>query len=101
MKIFIDVDDLDDKVGERRQRRRALVGGLDGQVVELLHFVVETARYPDCSRLIVDLKVFLLALFLNQGVPEINNLKNADSFIFKCVFLCATFGYFYVFLLLM
>ncbi len=73
MQIFVDVDNFDDEVGEGRERRRPLVGGFDRQVVELLHLVVETTRYPDSSGLVVDLKVFLLAVFLYQRVPENNS----------------------------
>ena len=73
MQIFVDVDNFDDEVGEGRERRRPLVGGFDRQVVELLHLVVETTRYPDSSGLVVDLKVFLLAVFLYQWIPENNS----------------------------
>ena len=73
MQIFIDVDNFDDEVGEGWERWWPLVGGFDRQVVELLHFVVETTRNPDSSGLVVDLKVFLLAVFLYQRVPENNS----------------------------
>ena len=73
MQIFIDVDNFDDEVGEGRERRRPLVGGFDRQVVQLLHFVVESTRNPDSSGLVVDLKVFLLAVFLYQWIPENNS----------------------------
>ncbi len=73
MQIFVDVDNFDDEVGEGRERRRPLVGGFDCQVVQLLHFVVESTRNPDSSGLVVDLKVFLLAVFLYQWIPENNS----------------------------
>ncbi len=66
MKILVDINHFNDKIGEGGEGRGSLVRRLDRQVVQLLQLVVEPAGNSDRAGLIVNLEMLLFSLLLHQ-----------------------------------